>query len=78
MRSEVLSLKQENKEQKEELFQYKSLKNKLNIGKILAENEQLKKFQNMVMKFLEIFNLKEQFNKFINRNEVKRDEKTYL
>ncbi|MEG2648364.1 MAG: plasmid recombination protein [Anaerovoracaceae bacterium] len=78
LRSELSSLKQENEKQKDELFQYKSLKNKLNMGKIIAENEQLKKFQDMVMKFLEVFNLKEQFNKFMNKNEVNLDEKTYL
>ena len=69
---------QENRMQKAELAEYKSVRNQLDIGKIMAENKQLKKFKDMVMKFLDNFNLKEQFNKFINRNEVKRDEKTYL
>ena len=78
LNSELTALKRENEEQKQELFQYKSVKNKLNMGKILAENEQLKKFQEKVMSFLEFFKLKKQFNQFINRNEVQRDEKTYL
>lgn len=69
---------QENRMQKAELAEYKSVRNQLDIGKIMAENKQLKKFKDMVMKFLDNFNLKEQFNKFMNRNEVKRDEKTYL
>ena len=78
LNSELTALKQENEEQRQELFQYKSVKNKMNMSKLLAENEQLKKFQEKVMSFLEIFNLKEQFNKFINRNEVQRDKKTHL
>ncbi len=78
LQMENQQLIQENRMQKAELAEYKSVRNQLDIGKIMAENKQLKKFKDMVMKFLDNFNLKEQFNKFINRNEVKRDEKTYL
>ena len=47
------------------------MNNQLNIHKIKAENANLKAFKAMVMKFLEKFNLKEQFNKFMAKSQEK-------
>jgi len=69
--SEVKYLKKENEIQKQELNEFKSVKNQLNIHKVIAENEQLKAFKKQIVKFLEVFNLKEQFNKFIPKDKEK-------
>lgn len=68
LRAELSSLKQENEKHKQELFVLKSVKNQLNIGKIFAENEQLKKFKETVMSFLDSINLRERFNQFIAKH----------
>lgn len=65
---EVHHLKQENALQQQELEQLKSVKNQLNINKIILENEQLKAFKDKVMQFLDYFNLKERFNQFASKH----------
>ncbi len=71
MFAEIKELKQENQSKKTELYQYKSVKNKLSIGKTESENSNLKSMLDKVIKFIELMNLKEELNKFLIQNNNK-------
>ncbi|KAF5076785.1 Plasmid recombination enzyme [anaerobic digester metagenome] len=68
LQSELIALRQENKEKNQELSEYKSMKHRLNIIKIEAENRRLTAFKEKVMKFLDILDLKEPFYKFMHKS----------
>lgn len=65
MQAENDKLTQEVQTQKAELSEFKSVRNQLNIGSIMAENQQLKAFKEKVLRFIEKLGLKEQFDKFM-------------
>lgn len=66
--SEIKAVKQENQSQKAELYQYKSIKNKLNKGKAEIENSNLKDRLAKVMMFINFMELNEKLDKFIKQN----------
>lgn len=65
LQAENQKLTKEVQAQKVELGEFKSVRNQLNIGSIIAENQQLKAFKEKVMRFIEKLGLKEQFDKFM-------------
>ena len=80
-KAEIKELRQENQELirenttlSSELYEFKSVKNKLNANKDKVRLVELEKFYDVVMKFLEKFKLREQFERFSKMRSTKINE----
>lgn len=71
LKAQIKELQEENRIQSSELYQYKSLKNKLDFGKIQAENSNLKNLVNKLMRFLDLVGLKEKAENYLKQNKDK-------
>lgn len=75
LKKEIKGLKEENlelnrkyKAQKEELNEYKSVKNKLSINGLQLEVKKLQNIIDLFLEFLEMFNLRAKYEKFIEQH----------
>ncbi|MFV0520615.1 MAG: hypothetical protein ACK5LY_10140, partial [Lachnospirales bacterium] len=68
LKAQIKELQEENRIQSSELYQYKSVKNKLDLGKIQAENSNLKNLVNKLMGFLDLVGLKENAENYLKQN----------
>ena len=74
LRQENQSLIRENTTLSSELYEFKSVKNKLNANKDKVRLVELEKFYDVVMRFLEKFKLREQFERFSKMRSTKISE----
>lgn len=66
--AKIKTLEEENKLQKTELFELKSVKNKLSIGKSDAEISNLKRTINNVLMFVKLMGLSEKLDNYLKQN----------
>ncbi len=66
--AKVKTLEEENKLQKTELFELKSVKNKLSIGKLDAEMSNLKRTLDKVLMFVKLMGLSEKLDNYLKQN----------
>ncbi|MFI3238921.1 MAG: plasmid recombination protein [Lachnospiraceae bacterium] len=74
LKQENQALRQTNTKQQQELLEFKSVRNKLSANKDKMRVAELEKFYDVVMRFLEKFKLREQFERFSKMRSTKISE----